>query len=110
MDTVLVISDEPVLAEVLTEELPQYTVLARRVAEADAPCPPEVKLVIADTAEVAGIKSLETMALQVVTRPVRLRQLLYTIRGRLQAQTLANGPEFLLLNIAGNEIQHPMPD
>lgn len=97
MDTLLVISDEPALAHALKDELPGHVIIAARPAEAAAKATKDVSLIVTEKDSAGSIASLEmNIAHLVITRPVRLRELLYTIEERLQAQTRTASEEIAL--------------
>jgi len=88
MDTVLVISNEPALAETLASELAECAVthaypkeVASKVKEG------QFRLILADDDGSADAVPATDIPVEKLTRPVRLQGLLYTIRKRLQSKT-----------------------
>jgi DNA-binding response OmpR family regulator len=87
---ILVLSDEPALGETLASELPEFTLTSARLHEARALLENETfRLVLADGDSEASGKAAAKgdCAYVTLTRPVRLSDLLYTIRSRLQSKS-----------------------
>ncbi len=86
MDTVLVISKEPALADILAAELPGCALRRAATPEEMATQLEGVSMVVLDKHSLE-ITPPEMVPVVNVSRPVRLSELLYTIRERLQAKT-----------------------
>ncbi len=86
MDSVLVISKEPALADILAAELPEYELRRAATPEEMIERLEGVSVVVLDKGSLE-ITPPETVSVVSVSRPVRLSELLYTIRERLQAKS-----------------------
>jgi hypothetical protein len=98
MDSLLVISEEPSLPETLISELPGIAIEHVRFLEAAAALSEDRhRLIIVDDAGNANAVT-DTGKTPVVrlTRPIRLSELLYTIRGALQGKSAAGREELML--------------
>lgn len=95
MASIIVISDEPALAETLADELPEHEVVSRRIQEAaKRPLPDETVLLVVDGLGDERMLFPESdVPVVTITRPVRLRDVLYTIRESVQAQTATDSEE-----------------
>lgn len=97
MDSLLVISDEPALAETLGSELPDLTVAHARFKEAAARLREgEYRLIVLDEGGEAQPLSGDKAPVIRLARPVVLRELLYTIRERLQGKSAQSREEIAL--------------
>jgi len=102
MGSILVISNDPALAETLASELAEYTIVESCPEEAASYCHPEKpSLILADqvSPDEAGLSTLFGVAevpMINLTRPLRLSDLLYTIRERLQGKTAPAREEMAL--------------
>lgn len=105
METLLVISDEPALAEVLSDELSLCKVQSLGIAQAKTAARFEAVVILVEKSVAETIHSLDAdSAVLTFARPVRLRELLYTIRERLQGQTPAIREE---ITLAGGYCYYP---
>ncbi len=98
MDSLLVISEEPALAETLGSELSGLTVTPSRFTEAAMHLrEKEYRLIIIDEySDTATLPDEGKTPVIRLTRPVVLSDLLYTIRERLQGKTTASREEIPL--------------
>jgi hypothetical protein len=98
MDSILVVSEEPALAETLGSELPGITVAPARFREASARLKAgEYRLMVIDEGGEAGqIPDGEKTPVIKLARPVVLRELLYSIRERLQGKNATSREDILL--------------
>jgi DNA-binding response OmpR family regulator len=98
MDSLLVISEEPALADTLASELPELSVLQARGKELAARLQERAyRLIILD--EGSGTEAIADAGKTPVirlTRPASLSELLYTIRERLQGKSAAERDEVAL--------------
>jgi DNA-binding response OmpR family regulator len=97
MESLLVISDEPALAETLKSELDDMDIAQARFTESAAQAAGDYRLVVIDEGGAAD-NLQETVKMPVIRlkRPVILRELLYTIRERLQGKNLGAREELPL--------------
>lgn len=96
MDSLLVISDEPALAETLASELPSLTVAQAPLKEAATHLrEQEYRLAVLDEGAEAITEVAKAPVLK-LSRPIVLSELLYTIRERLQGKTAASREETVL--------------
>jgi DNA-binding response OmpR family regulator len=97
MESILVVSEEPALAQTLGSELPGITLRHARFGEAAEYMQAEkYRLVVIDEGgETGAIPGGEVSVIRLV-RPQSLSELLYTIRERLQGKSAASREEIQL--------------
>jgi DNA-binding response OmpR family regulator len=98
MDSILVISEEPALAETLSSELSAVSIEQARPQEASAKLRKgDYRLVLFDSAgEADDLPETGAAAVLRLSRPIVLRDLLYTIGERLQGKTAGGREEMPL--------------
>lgn len=88
MHSVILFSTQSFLAEALTDSLPECKLKVAASAEALPALLPEAQLLIVERSEAEKQPGITAdIASVIFSRPVKLRELLYTIRTRLQAQS-----------------------
>jgi DNA-binding response OmpR family regulator len=111
MESILVISDDEALAETLSSELSGYRVAEARFKDAASLVDKEKFCLILtdehplrDTSELGNALVVSKIPLIKLARPIRLRELLYTIQNKLQSKT---APERTDLRLAAGFILSP---
>ena len=93
MQTLLVLSPHKALGEALADELPKCKILSANTPESAIELLAESSLLVMEKSDSKTLPpAFSSLPTVVFTRPVRLRELLYTINARLQALSTDSMP------------------